>query len=77
MNERIKKLTDEALKLPPVERAELIEGILQSLDATDPRLDRLWASEVADRVAAYQRGEIEAHDFDEVIGKYRTQAKGP
>jgi len=75
MNERIKKLTDEALKLAPMERVELIEGILQSLDATDPRLDSLWAREAADRIAAYQRGEIEAHDFDEVIGKYRNQAK--
>jgi putative addiction module component (TIGR02574 family) len=63
MNERIKKLTEQASFLPPIERAELVEGILQSLDATDPNLDQLWAEEAQDRLAAYRRGELEALDF--------------
>lgn len=47
----------------------------QSLDATDPRLDELWVAEGEDRLAAYQRGEIDAHDFDEALDKYRLEAK--
>ena len=74
MNERIKKLTEEASLLPPVERAELVEGILQSLDSSDASLDRLWAEEAEDRLAAYRRGEIEAVDFDEALAKHASRS---
>lgn len=70
MNERIKKLTEQARLLPPIERAELVEGILQTLDVADPNLDRLWAEEAKDRLAAYRSGELEALDFDETLGKH-------
>ena len=69
MDERIKELTEQASLLPPMERAELVEGILQSLDATDPSLDRLWSDEAKDRLAAYRRGELEALDFDEMLAR--------
>ena len=72
MNEHIKKLTEQASLLPPIERAELVEGILQSLDATDPNLDKLWAEEAKDRLAAYRRGELEALDFDETLAKHAS-----
>ena len=70
MNERIEKLTEQASLLSPIERAELVEGILQSLDATDPNLDQLWAEEAKDRLAAYRCGELEALDFDEALARY-------
>ena len=70
MNERIKSLTEQASLLPPVERAELVEGILQTLDAVDPNLDQLWATEADDRLSAYRRGELSAHDLDEILAKY-------
>jgi putative addiction module component (TIGR02574 family) len=73
MNERIKELTEQASLLPPIERAELVEGILQSLDATDPSLDQIWAEEAKDRMAAYRRGELEALDFDETLPKYASR----
>ncbi len=67
MNELVKKLTEQAGKLSPSERADLVEGILQSLDAADPRLDDLWAGEAEDRLAAFRRGEIASVDFDTVV----------
>ncbi len=73
MNERIKELTEQASLLPPIERAELIEGILQSLDAADPTLDQLWAEEAKDRLAAYRDGEVEALDFDETLAKHASR----
>jgi Putative addiction module component len=73
MNERIKKLTEQASSLPPIERAELVEGILQTLDAADPNLDQLWVEEAKDRLAAYRRGEIEALDFDETLAKHASR----
>ncbi|GBF26095.1 hypothetical protein MnTg02_01131 [bacterium MnTg02] len=77
MNEHIKKLTEEASKLPPADRAELVEGILRSLDATDPRFDQMWTEEAKDRLAAYRRGEIEAYDLNDVLAKHRSDAKRP
>lgn len=73
MNERIRELTEQANLLSPVERAELVEGILQSLDATDPSLDQLWAEEAKDRLAAYRRGELDARDFDETLAKHASR----
>ena len=67
MNAHVKKLTEEAAKLSPLERAELIEGILSSLDKPDTDIDRAWAHEAQDRLEAYERGEIEALDFEEVV----------
>lgn len=70
MNERIRKLTEQASLLPPIERAELVEGILQSLDSPDPELDRLWGEEAKDRLAAWRRGGLEALDFDEALARH-------
>lgn len=67
MNERVKRLAEEASRLSPAERVDLVADILQSLDAADPRLDGLWAAEAEDRLAAYKRGEIASDDFDAVV----------
>lgn len=75
MTERVNELTDTARLLSPTERAELVERILATLDGTDPRLDELWAAEGADRLSAYDRGEIAAHDFDAVLAE-RLRAAG-
>jgi Putative addiction module component len=69
----IKELTEQASLLPPNERAELFEGILQSLDATDPNLDQPRAEEAKDRLAAYRRGELESLDFDETLAKHASR----
>ena len=73
MNEQVKKLADEASKLSPDERAELVEGILESFDPIDPSNDALWLAETQDRVQAYQRGEITAVEMDEVLEKHRLR----
>ena len=72
-NEQVKKLADEASKLSPDERAELVEGILESFDPIDPSNDALWLAEAQDRVQAYQRGEIAAVEMDEVLEKHRLR----
>lgn len=69
MNERVKKLTDEASALTPDERAELIDGIL-CLDAPDPAIDAAWAAEAQRRLAAWRRGELPSIPAEEVFAKY-------
>lgn len=71
MRENIKTLCDQARTLPPIERLELVDGILASLDQPDSAIDKLWADESEDRLAAYQRGEMKAVGLETVLAKYR------
>ena len=67
MTEQTKALIALARKLPPDEQMTLVEEILSKLvDQPDTAMDRLWAKETEDRLAAYRRGEIKAMDQDEV-----------
>lgn len=71
MSNEARTLIEQARALPPEDRIALIEDMLDSLDRADPAVDRLWAREAADRVAAYRRGEVAARELGDVIAKYR------
>ena len=59
-----------AVGLPPVERAELVEGILASfVFPARAEIDAAWAREVEDRIDAYDRGDIAAIPADRVFEK--------
>jgi len=60
----------QALELPPAERALLAEHLLQSLE--DPSVLSAWAVESADRLAAYDCGEIEGRDAEEAVADIRA-----
>ena len=71
MTDATKTLSIQARKLSPSERLRLVDEILASLDEPDPNIDRLWAKEAEDRLAAYRRGEIRAIPLEQVLAKYR------
>jgi len=71
MRTEAKTLIERARALPPEDRIALVEEVLDTLDHADPGIDRLWALEATDRVAAYRRGEIAAKDLRDVVAKYR------
>jgi putative addiction module component (TIGR02574 family) len=62
-----KKVLDEALKLPPVDRAELIQRLFQSFDECDSEVDEKWAEEVESRLDAYDKGELTASSAEDVM----------
>jgi putative addiction module component (TIGR02574 family) len=66
-----KEILKEALNLTPVEKAELIDKLLYSLDKPDKELDKLWVEEAEDRIDAYDQGKIKALTIQEVLEKYR------
>jgi putative addiction module component (TIGR02574 family) len=72
MTDDAKRISAAAKELPPGERLELVEQILESLDASDPSIDQLWAKEAEDRLAAYRRGEIKAVPLSSVLSKYTS-----
>jgi putative addiction module component (TIGR02574 family) len=69
-------LSAQAAQLPPAERMEVVERILDSLDQPDATLDALWAKEADDRLTAYRRGEIKAVALSDVIAKYHSASQG-
>ncbi len=61
MTTQAQQVLEKAVGLSPIERAELVEGILSSFDfPSRADNDAAWAREVEDRIDAHERGEIAA-----------------
>jgi putative addiction module component (TIGR02574 family) len=65
------KVLKEALALKPLQKAELIDKLLSSLDESDKEIDKIWAKEAESRIDAYEGGETKAISLEEVLEKYR------
>lgn len=74
MSASAEKLLHEAMRLPALDRAALVEGLITSLDKPDPALDALWLSEAESRIAAYHAGELEAVDADQAFAELARTA---
>ncbi len=62
------QILEDALKLPPVDRAALIERLFKSFDSTsDKQIDAAWADEMESRIVAYEAGKISASPAEEVF----------
>lgn len=70
MSERATQILEDALQLPPTERAAMAERLLFSLNRPDPEVDALWAQEAEARVAAYEAGQVQAFSADEVFAEW-------
>ncbi|HBA86178.1 MAG TPA: addiction module protein [Verrucomicrobia bacterium] len=65
---------NEALMLPPVERASLIEELLSSFDAPARKIiDATWAQEAEERIDAYEQGKLQALSLEQVIGRINAK----
>lgn len=70
MADTAKALSERARELTSAERLGMVDDILSSLDETDGALDRLWAREAGDRLAARRRGDIRDVSLDDVLQQY-------
>lgn len=71
-NSPLEDIEAAALQLAPSERAHLAERLLVSLDEDDEIL-AAWVEEAERRGEAYERGEMEAIDFEEAIAQARAR----
>ena len=75
MTDALKDLVRQAKELSPEERARLAEVMLESLqDAPIAEIEAAWETEVRERVAAYDRGEIRPVSAEEVFAEARRLA---
>lgn len=72
INSLLEDIEAAALQLTPAERAKLAERLLVSLDEDDEIL-ATWVVEAERRGDAFDRGEMEAIDFDEAIAQARAR----
>ena len=70
MNEKIASILEQVYGLTAAERAELIDALTDVAGAED--LDPAYLKEIEDRLAAYDRGEVQGMDAYEVA--FRRQA---
>lgn len=76
MSDTLKELEAQARSLSPEERARLAESLLESLrDAPLAEIEKAWEVEIAERVAAYDRGELPTFTAESVFAEARRLAR--
>ncbi len=69
-------LAKEALKLPPLERAQIIDALWNSFDpAEQDTVDRAWLLESQDRLGAFRAGELKAIKGEEALRAIEDELK--
>ena len=69
------EVAQQALALPPEERAyvaELLEQSLTTGEFSSPELAAAWGAEIERRAQAYERGETGAEDWRAVLSRLRA-----
>lgn len=64
-----KDIIEKALSLNPLEKADLVDRLLSSLDQPDQAITELWAREAESRLDAYEAGKLKAVSLEKVLSK--------
>jgi hypothetical protein len=75
MNAAATDIAAIARALPPIERAELIESLIESMQHSDKEIEALWAEEAEDRIDALERGEITATGEPSILTQFRARQR--
>ena len=73
MNAAATEIAAIAKALPLIERAELIESLIDSMLHSDKEIEALWAVEAEDRIDALERGEITAEGEPSILTEFRAR----
>ena len=71
MIQRNDPIIEQLKSLPDMDRLQIVDYLLESLDIPNKEIEQLWIAEAQDRYAAYLRGEMKAIPMEEVFAKYR------
>jgi putative addiction module component (TIGR02574 family) len=72
MIDRNNPLIREAASPSPLDRLQLVDYLLESLDMPDDGIEKLWAEESSRRWEGYESGEIGTVSAAEVFEKYKS-----
>lgn len=72
MSPLLAEIEQQTRMLSPDDCAHLAEMLLESLlDSSTPEIAREWNQEIENRVAAFDRGELQTHPSEEVFAEAR------
>jgi len=66
-----KDLLENAMKLRPVEKAQLIESLMISLEKPGLEIESIWEEEAIKRYEAFKEKRVKVRDLDEVMKRYK------
>jgi putative addiction module component (TIGR02574 family) len=76
MASKLKEIEENALRLPPHDRAELAEHLIHSLDEVeDSEAERLWIEEAERRYREYKEGKVKGIPAEVVFNETRSKLK--
>ena len=76
MSESLSDLEQQARALSPDDRARLAEVLLESLQGPPlSEIETAWSREIEERIAAYDRGELQAHAAEDVFAEARRNTR--
>ena len=72
MSELLAELAKKAQELSPEKRAQLAQELLESVDQeAGPDVQAAWETEIAGRIASYERGEAKLVSAEDVFEEAR------
>ncbi len=76
MSESLAELEQQARALSPDDRARLAEVLLESLQETPlSEVEAAWNREIEERIAAYDRGDLQAFAAEDVFAEARRNTR--
>jgi len=72
MTKSLNLIERQALELTVEERAKLAELLLDSVRSPIADVESAWAIEIENRVAAFDRGEMQAYPAEDVFAEARS-----
>jgi len=75
MSASLKQIEEQARGLAAEERAKLAESLLESLHSPSAEIEKAWAEEIEQRVAAFDRGEIPAYAAEDEFAEARRMSR--
>jgi len=74
MDNNAQQIFRDALAMPPVDKASLIEKLFLSFDQERQNtIDQLWAEEAESRLDGFKAGKITARPFSAVLAELNTK----
>jgi putative addiction module component (TIGR02574 family) len=72
MSTIVEGIIDQALRLPPHDRAAIAERLISSLDTeTDLEVEVAWQQEIQRRIDAVEKGEVVCMPWEHVLQRLR------
>jgi putative addiction module component (TIGR02574 family) len=75
MSASLEQIEKQARALSPEERARLAQSMLESLHLPLADIEAAWESEIEQRVAAFDRGEVPLHPAEDVFAEARRLSR--